>query len=124
MDEPLSNLDAKLRIRVRAELKEIQRVLGITTVYVTHDQDEALSLSDQVAVMAEGRLQQYSDPWTLYQAPVNRFVADFVGYANVCQGRSSGASTASPPCSSRHAARSASAASTQPAVRRTAARYA
>jgi len=86
MDEPLSNLDAKLRIRVRAELKEIQRVLGITTVYVTHDQDEALSLSDQVAVMSEGRLQQYSDPWTLYQAPVNRFVADFVGYANIVPG--------------------------------------
>jgi len=87
MDEPLSNLDAKLRIRVRAELKEIQRVLGITTVYVTHDQDEALSLSDMVAVMADGQLQQYSDPWRLYQAPVNRFVADFVGYANVIPGR-------------------------------------
>lgn len=87
MDEPLSNLDAKLRIRVRAELKEIQRVLGITTVYVTHDQDEALSLSDRVAVMSDGRLQQYSDPWTLYRKPVNRFVADFVGYANVIPAR-------------------------------------
>jgi len=86
MDEPLSNLDAKLRIRVRAELKEIQRLLGITTVYVTHDQDEALSLSDMVAVMADGRLQQYSDPWRLYREPVNRFVADFVGYANVVPG--------------------------------------
>lgn len=82
MDEPLSNLDAKLRIRVRAELKEIQRTLGITTIYVTHDQDEALSLSDRVAVMSDGRLQQYSDPWTLYHEPANRFVADFVGYAN------------------------------------------
>jgi ABC-type Fe3+/spermidine/putrescine transport system ATPase subunit len=87
MDEPLSNLDAKLRIRVRSELKEIQRVLGITTVYVTHDQDEALSLSDRVAVMADGRLQQYSEPWTLYRKPVNRFVADFVGYANVIPAR-------------------------------------
>ncbi len=87
MDEPLSNLDAKLRIRVRAELKEIQRALGITTIYVTHDQDEALSLSDQVAVMNEGRLQQYSEPWEVYHAPVNRFVADFVGYANVLPGR-------------------------------------
>jgi ABC-type Fe3+/spermidine/putrescine transport system ATPase subunit len=87
MDEPLSNLDAKLRIRVRAELKEIQRALGITTIYVTHDQDEALSLSDRVAVLRDGRLQQYSDPWELYHAPVNRFVADFVGYANVLPGR-------------------------------------
>jgi ABC-type Fe3+/spermidine/putrescine transport system ATPase subunit len=87
MDEPLSNLDAKLRVRVRAELKEIQRVLGITTVYVTHDQDEALSLSDRVAVMSDGRLQQYSEPWTLYREPVNRFVADFVGYANVIPAR-------------------------------------
>ena len=82
MDEPLSNLDAKLRLRVRAELKQIQRQLGITTIYVTHDQDEALSLSDRVAVMDGGRLQQYSDPWELYHAPANRFVADFVGQAN------------------------------------------
>ncbi|MEX2534457.1 MAG: ABC transporter ATP-binding protein [Trueperaceae bacterium] len=82
MDEPLSNLDAKLRIRVRTELKEIQRVLGLTTIYVTHDQDEALSMSDQVAVMAEGRLQQYSPPWALYNEPVNPFVADFVGHTN------------------------------------------
>jgi ABC-type Fe3+/spermidine/putrescine transport system ATPase subunit len=86
MDEPLSNLDAKLRIRVRAELKEIQRATGITTIYVTHDQDEALSLSDRVAVMADGRLQQYSAPWELYHEPANRFVADFVGYANVLPG--------------------------------------
>lgn len=82
MDEPLSNLDAKLRIRVRAELKEIQRTLGITTIYVTHDQDEALSLSDKIAVISDGQLQQYSDPWTLYNEPANHFVADFVGYAN------------------------------------------
>ena len=87
MDEPLSNLDAKLRIRVRAELKEIQRALSITTIYVTHDQDEALSLSDRIAVMNDGRLQQYSEPWELYHAPLNRFVADFVGHANVLHGR-------------------------------------
>ena len=87
MDEPLSNLDAKLRVRVRSELQSIQRELGITTIYVTHDQDEALSLSDRVAVMAEGRLQQYSDPWDVYHAPANRFVADFVGYVNVLPGR-------------------------------------
>jgi ABC-type Fe3+/spermidine/putrescine transport system ATPase subunit len=93
MDEPLSNLDAKLRVRVRAELKEIQRATGITTIYVTHDQDEALSLSDAVAVMADGRLQQYSDPWTLYHDPANRFVADFVGYANVLPARVSAVGT-------------------------------
>jgi len=87
MDEPLSNLDAKLRVRVRAELKEIQRATGITTIYVTHDQDEALSLSDAVAVMADGRLQQFSAPWELYHAPANRFVADFVGHANVLPSR-------------------------------------
>ena len=86
MDEPLSNLDAKLRVRVRSELTSIQRALGITTIYVTHDQDEALSLSDRVAVMADGRLQQYSEPWQLYHAPVNRFVAEFVGVANVLPG--------------------------------------
>jgi ABC-type Fe3+/spermidine/putrescine transport system ATPase subunit len=87
MDEPLSNLDAALRQHVRAELKTIQRSLGITTLYVTHDQQEALTLSDQVAVMAEGRLRQVSDPWTLYHAPRDRFVASFVGDANVLSGR-------------------------------------
>ena len=87
MDEPLSNLDAALRQHVRAELKSIQRSLGITTLYVTHDQQEALTLSDQVAVMAEGRLRQVSDPWTLYHAPCDRFVASFVGDANLLSGR-------------------------------------
>ncbi len=83
MDEPLSNLDAKLRVRIRAELKELQQRLGITTVYVTHDQEEALSLSDDVAVLDSGRLQQQSDPATLYERPANTFVAGFVGHANV-----------------------------------------
>lgn len=82
MDEPMSNLDAKLRIRLRAELRSLQRRLGITTIYVTHDQEEALSLSDYVAVMDHGRLQQYSNPWDLYFRPNNQFVADFVGLAN------------------------------------------
>src|SRR5699024_9323314 len=82
MDEPLSNLDAKLRTRVRAELKEIQRTLGITTVYVTHDQDEALSLSDKVAVRWGGRLQQFAGPRQLYHEPISRLVADFVGHAD------------------------------------------
>jgi len=82
MDEPMSNLDAKLRVRLRAELRQLQQRLGITTIYVTHDQEEALSLSDQVAVMDHGTLMQHSDPWELYFRPRNRFVADFVGIAN------------------------------------------
>jgi len=83
MDEPLSNLDAKLRLRLRAELKELQRQLGITTIYVTHDQEEALSLSDQVVVMDHGRSQQVGPPEAVYQRPTNRFVAEFVGQANL-----------------------------------------
>ena len=83
MDEPLSNLDAKLRLRLRAELRELQRQLGITTLYVTHDQDEALSLSDQLIVMNEGRIQQAALPQRVYAAPANRFVAEFVGLANL-----------------------------------------
>ncbi|MFA5567740.1 MAG: ABC transporter ATP-binding protein [Trueperaceae bacterium] len=83
MDEPLSNLDAKLRLRLRAELKELQRQLGITTIYVTHDQEEALSLSDQVVVMDHGRGQQVGAPEAVYQRPTNRFVAEFVGQANL-----------------------------------------
>lgn len=83
MDEPLSNLDAKLRLRLRAELRELQRHLGITTLYVTHDQEEALSLSDQVVVMHEGRIQQVASPQRVYASPANRFVAEFVGLANL-----------------------------------------
>lgn len=86
MDEPLSNLDAKLRISVRNEIKELQRRLGITTIYVTHDQEEALSMSDKVAVMKDGRLQQVATPWEIYNHPVNQFVADFIGAANFLEG--------------------------------------
>jgi iron(III) transport system ATP-binding protein len=82
MDEPLSNLDAKMRIHVRTEIKLIQRRLGLTTVYVTHDQEEALSISDKIAVMDQGELQQYGTPWELYHQPANRFVADFIGANN------------------------------------------
>jgi ABC-type Fe3+/spermidine/putrescine transport system ATPase subunit len=82
MDEPLSNLDAKLRVRIRAELKELQQRLGITTVFVTHDQEEALSLSDQIAVLDRGCLQQDASPARVYHEPANRFTADFVGLAN------------------------------------------
>ncbi len=87
LDEPLSNLDAKLRERMRVELKELQRRTGITFVYVTHDQAEALALSDQVAVMSAGRLQQFGTPFTVYAHPANRLVADFMGLVNLVPGR-------------------------------------
>jgi ABC-type Fe3+/spermidine/putrescine transport system ATPase subunit len=82
MDEPLSNLDAKLRARVREEIKALQARLGITTIYVTHDQEEAFTLSDRVAIMEAGRLLQVDEPQALYRSPASRFVADFVGSAN------------------------------------------
>ena len=82
MDEPLSSLDTKLRTKVREELKEIQQKLKITTVYVTHDQEEALSLSTKIAVLNEGKLLQEGSPREIYFAPKNEFVADFVGKAN------------------------------------------
>ena len=86
LDEPLSNLDAKIRVQVRGEIRALQRDLAITTVYVTHDQEEALSLSDRVAVMREGRVQQVAAPKALYERPANRFVADFVGTNNFIPG--------------------------------------
>jgi multiple sugar transport system ATP-binding protein len=79
MDEPLSNLDAKLRVQMRTEVSRIQQRLGTTTVYVTHDQTEAMTLGDRVAVMRSGELQQVGDPMTLYNEPVNLFVAGFIG---------------------------------------------
>ncbi len=82
MDEPLSSLDAKLRTQVKDELRDIQKRLGITTVYVTHDQDEALSVSDKIAVINKGRIQQQGTPREVYFSPANRFTADFVGRAN------------------------------------------
>jgi iron(III) transport system ATP-binding protein len=87
LDEPLSNLDAKLRERMRTELKELRRRTGITFVYVTHDQAEALALSDQVAVMSGGRLQQYGTPFEVYAHPANRMVADFMGLVNLVPGK-------------------------------------
>ena len=87
LDEPLSNLDAKLRERMRTELKQLQRRTGITFVYVTHDQAEALALSDMVAVMHGGRLQQYGTPVEVYARPANRVVADFMGLVNLLPGR-------------------------------------
>src|SRR3954470_3174282 len=79
MDEPLSNLDAKLRVEMRAEITRIQRDLGVTTMYVTHDQTEAMTLGDRVAVMSKGVLQQLASPQELYDRPVNLFVAEFIG---------------------------------------------
>jgi multiple sugar transport system ATP-binding protein len=79
MDEPLSNLDAKLRVQMRAEISSIQRNLGVTTIYVTHDQVEAMTMGDRVAVMRKGELQQVADPEELYDSPVNVFVAGFIG---------------------------------------------
>jgi len=82
MDEPLSNLDARLRVDLRAELRRIQGELGITTIYVTHDQEEALAMSDIVCVMFNGVIQQASTPFEIYMQPANRFVATFVGANN------------------------------------------
>jgi iron(III) transport system ATP-binding protein len=82
LDEPLSNLDAKLRERMRFELKRLQRELKLTTLYVTHDQSEALALSHEIAVMNEGRVVQIGSPRDIYQRPANKFVADFVGTTN------------------------------------------
>ncbi|HEV2088312.1 MAG TPA: sn-glycerol-3-phosphate ABC transporter ATP-binding protein UgpC [Cryptosporangiaceae bacterium] len=79
MDEPLSNLDAKLRVQMRAEIAKLQRDLGVTTIYVTHDQTEAMTLGDRVAVMKKGVLQQVDAPQTLYDRPANLFVAGFIG---------------------------------------------
>jgi iron(III) transport system ATP-binding protein len=82
-DEPLSNLDAKLRKRVRADIRELQQRLEITSVYVTHDQSEALAISDVVVVMNQGRIEQIGTPTDLYRRPASRFVADFIGEANL-----------------------------------------
>ncbi len=83
MDEPLSNLDAKLRVQMRAEIHDLQRRLGVTTLYVTHDQVEAMTLGDRVAVMLDGRLQQVAAPQALYERPVNEFVAGFIGSPSI-----------------------------------------
>jgi iron(III) transport system ATP-binding protein len=88
LDEPLSNLDKKLREQMRLELKRLQRALGITTIFVTHDQEEAMTTADRMAVLEAGVLQQVGTPHQLFDAPVNRFVAEFVGSTNLLAGRS------------------------------------
>ncbi|MBS4206572.1 ABC transporter ATP-binding protein [Bacillus sp. FJAT-50079] len=85
MDEPLSNLDAKLRIEMREAIKEIQRKVGITTVYVTHDQEEAMAVSDRIAVMNSGVIQQLATPQEIYLRPANVFVASFIGRTNILE---------------------------------------
>ena len=111
LDEPLSNLDAKLRVEMRSEIRNLQRQLGVTTLYVTHDQEEALSISDRIVVMNQGRIEQISSPWELYNHPRTLFVATFVGTANVLPARPSGtdmlrvADAFDLPCPPEHKAR-------------------
>jgi putative spermidine/putrescine transport system ATP-binding protein len=90
LDESLSNLDAKLRDAMRIEIRDLQKSLGITTLFVTHDQTEALTLCDRIAVMHQGRIEQVADPRTIYDRPATRFVADFVGRSNLLHGSRTG----------------------------------
>ncbi|TVR90345.1 MAG: ABC transporter ATP-binding protein [Spirochaetaceae bacterium] len=83
LDEPLSNLDAKLRVQMRGEIRKIQEEVGVTTIYVTHDQEEAMSLSDRIIVMNEGRIEQQGPPHEIYERPKTRFVAEFIGTSNL-----------------------------------------
>jgi putative spermidine/putrescine transport system ATP-binding protein len=87
LDEPLSALDAKIRLRLRGEIRTVQQELGVTTLYVTHDQEEALSIADRIAVMRDGRIEQIGPPEEVYSAPRTEFVADFVGISNVLRCR-------------------------------------
>ena len=86
LDEPLSNLDAKLRVEMRAEIRQLQQQLKITAIYVTHDQEEALAMSDRIAVMCAGRLEQVARPQDIYRAPATPFVAEFMGTTNLLKG--------------------------------------
>ena len=83
MDEPLSNLDAKLRLEMRQVIRDIQKEVGITTIYVTHDQEEAMAISDRIAVMNDGKIQQIGSPKEIYHTPINQFVATFIGRTNL-----------------------------------------
>src|SRR6185436_13387515 len=87
LDEPLSALDAKIRVSLRQEIRQIQRELGITAIYVTHDQEEALSISDRIVVMSAGRMEQVGTPFEIYNYPKTRFVASFVGTLSVLRTR-------------------------------------
>lgn len=98
LDEPLSNLDAKLRERMRFELKRLQRETGITTIYVTHDQSEALALSDEIALMHRGRIVQQGSPFDIYHRPAVEYVADFIGSTNLLRGSLMSGSKPGEPC--------------------------
>ena len=95
MDEPLSNLDAKLRLEMRTEIRRLHQTLGLTTVYVTHDQEEALSMADRLVVLRDGLTQQVGSPEELHTRPANRHVADFMGFRNILAGRYLGGNEAS-----------------------------
>lgn len=86
LDEPLSNLDARLRDEMRQEIRQIQRTLNITTIHVTHDQEEAMSIADRIVLMKRGRIEQVGSPWEIYENPATRFVAAFIGRANMLRG--------------------------------------
>jgi len=86
-DEPLSNLDAKLRIQMRIEIRRIQKAFGITSIYVTHDQEEAMTVSDRIVIMNEGKIMQVATPFEIYSYPINTFVADFIGRVNFIPGK-------------------------------------
>jgi spermidine/putrescine transport system ATP-binding protein len=91
LDEPLGALDAKLRKRLQIELKALQEEVGITFIYVTHDQEEALTMSDRIAVMSQGRVEQVGGPKEIYEEPATAYVADFLGVSNLMEGSAAGA---------------------------------
>ena len=97
LDEPLSNLDARLRVRMREEIKELQHKFGLSTIYVTHDQEEAMAISDRIIIMKEGRVEQSGKPLDIYDAPRTRFVADFIGAANILAGTPQGSAASGAP---------------------------
>ena len=97
LDEPLSNLDARLRVRMREEIKELQHKFDLSTIYVTHDQEEAMAISDRIVVMREGNIEQAGKPLDIYDAPRSRFVADFIGAANILEGSPHGMSASGAP---------------------------
>ena len=90
LDEPLSALDAKIRVKLRTVIKRLQKDLGITMIYVTHDQEEALSMADRIVIMSDGEIQQVGTPWEIYRKPASSFVAGFVGTSNFIEGRKNG----------------------------------
>jgi iron(III) transport system ATP-binding protein len=97
LDEPLSNLDARLRVRMREEIKELQHKFGLSTIYVTHDQEEAMAISDRIIVMKDGHVEQTGKPLEIYDTPRTRFVADFIGAANILAGTKAGDSESGAP---------------------------